>query len=511
MPTVTLKNLSLSHAEEFRTSFTNVNPSIGYVFLGRHIPWPVEGTPNTPLDSEVTERDIWQNMYAAKRITGNDLEYVIPKVNWTGNTKYRSYSDEITLNVLVSANVSQNLKPMYVFTTDRNVYKCLANSAGANSTIQPSGDYGTSNGTILTSDGFIWKYMYNVKQSNRFLTDDWIPVPKSTDMLDYNVSSTGVIDGQITNIIVTAPGSGYSTITKTALSFIANASTITLSSNTQNIVVNMAVTGIGIASGTYITNVDSANVSVTLSTSTVLAGNGSISFLTRVDIEGDGVSARAIPVLSGNTVNTIYMTSYGSGYSRENVSVYGNGSGAEATAILTPKFGHAYNPAHELCANNIMVAVRIGEIDSTENGLISANTSFRQFGLLRNPYKYGQTIAANNSTANAVISQTTDATIVSGTEYQLNERVYQGDINNPSYSGYINAKQANNIRLTNVIGIPSIGLRLFGANSAIGRTLVAIYPPEFEPNTGDILYVDNIVKTERSDGQSETIKFVVKF
>ena len=50
-----------------------------------------------------------------------------------------------------------------------------------------------------------------------------------------------------------------------------------------------------------------------------------------------------------------------------------------------------------------------------------------------------------------------------------------------------------------------------GANSAVARTLVAVYTPEFEPNTGDIMYIDNIIKTERSDGQSENIKFVVKF
>jgi hypothetical protein len=514
MPTVTLKNLSLNNAEEFKKAFTTADPTIGYVFIGRHIPWSNEAVPNTPVDNDTTERDVWQNMFAAKRITGNDVEQVIPRIAWTGNTKYRSYDNDLSLDVLASANTSQNLKQMYVITTDRNVYKCVANNAGANSTIQPTGDYGTSNGTILTADGFIWKYMYNVKPSNRFLTDDWIPAPKSTDMLDYNVSSTGVIDGQITNIVVVQAGSGYSTVTKNAVAFISNTAIITLSTNTQNLVANMAISGTGISTGTYITAVDAVNVAISLSTSTVGIGGGTantLTFSSRVYISGDGVSATAVPVLSGNTISKITMSSYGSGYNRANVTIYGNGSAATARVIINSKYGHAYNPAHELCANNVMVAVRIGEIDSTENGLISANTSFRQFGLLRNPNKYGQTVAANNSTANTVISQTTDVTIVSGSEYQLNEFVYQGDINNPSYSGYINAKSGNTVRLTNIIGIPSIGLRLFGASSAVGRTLVATYTPEFEPNTGDIMYIDNIIKTERSDGQSENIKFVVKF
>jgi hypothetical protein len=55
---------------------------------------------------------------------------------------------------------------MYVITSARNVYKCVSNNASANSTVEPSGDYTTSNGNISTGDGFVWKYMYNVKPSN---------------------------------------------------------------------------------------------------------------------------------------------------------------------------------------------------------------------------------------------------------------------------------------------------------------------------------------------------------
>jgi hypothetical protein len=35
--------------------------------------------------------------------------------------------------------------------------------------------------------------------------------------------------------------------------------------------------------------------------------------------------------------------------------------------------------------------------------------------------------------------------------------------------------------------------------------------PEFQPYTGDIMHVENIVKTERTDGQAEVLKFVVRF
>jgi hypothetical protein len=55
------------------------------------------------------------------------------------------------------------------------------------------------------------------------------------------------------------------------------------------------------------------------------------------------------------------------------------------------------------------------------------------------------------------------------------------------------------------------GQNLTGANSLVQRTIVTVRNPEFEPYTGDILYADNFVAIDREDGQSEEIKFVLKF
>lgn len=516
MPSVTFRNISFHNAEQFKEGFFEPQPDIGYVFLSRHINWPNEDVPPTPTDCGFCERGAWDGMFAAKRVTGNDVELVIPRLAWTGNTKYRAFDDTIGLETLLSSNTSQNLKPMYVITSERNVYKCLANNVGANSTIEPTGDYGTANGTITTADGYIWKYMFNVKPSNRFLTNEWIPAPTNTNKLDYTVSSTGVVSGEINRIVVTNSGSGYTNETKTACTFTSGVTTITLT-DTTNLVSNMAVSGTGITSGSYITNIDNPNVSITLSVATTANGGGSnvantLSFSTRVLITGTGVSATANAIISNNSVDRVEIISFGRNYTRANVNIFGNGTGAQARAVLTPRFGHAYEPAKELSANNVMVSCRIGELDSTEGGIISTETSFRQFGLLRNPYKYGESEAANTTSANSIISQTTNITVVSGTAYTLNEFVYQGSsVNNATFSGYVHAQQANIIRLTGTQGTPTIGLRLIGESSGVTRTLVAKNDPEFEPYTGDMLYISNITKTERTDGQAENIKFVVKF
>jgi hypothetical protein len=513
MSSVTFKTLSYHNAEQFKEGFFEAEPTVGYVFLGKHTPWPDEQSPTQPIDCGVCERGAWDNMFAAKRITGNDVEHVIIKKTWSANTVYRAFDDTVDLTVLLSE--TDNVKAMYVITDERNVYKCLSNNNGNISIVEPSGDYGSANGTIVTADGYIWKYMYNIKPSNKFSTDEYIPIPTGIEKLDYNLSATGVVPGQLSRIVITNEGNNYTTVTKTACTFISGATTITLQ-NTANLAANMTVSGTGIASGTFIQSIDFPNVTIFLSAPALANGGGAniantLTFSTRVTIEGNGDSAAAVAQIEDGKIKNIVLTSFGRNYDFANVSIFGNGTDATARVVIPPKFGHAIQPAKELNANNIMVSVKIGELDSSENGVISTQTSFRQYGLLRNPYKYNQNIPVNNQTASRVISQTTNLTVVSGPNYTLDEYVYQGSIDDPTFYGFIHAQEGNVVRLTGVRGRPTVGIRLNGASSSVSRTLVGVITPEFEPYSGDLLYINNTEKIERADGQAENIKFVVKF
>ena len=535
MTTLTTRKLQFNNAEQFKEAFFEVDPTIAYVFMGNNVPYPNEASPTDLVDSVVQEKQVWDNIFAAKRITGNDVELVIPRINWTSNTKYRQYDDTSSISTLLSANTSLNLKPMYVITTSRSVYKCVSNNASANSTIEPTGDYVTSNGNIAAADGYIWKYMFNVKPSSKFLTPDWVPAPTSTLALDYGVSSIGVVDGELTTIVVTANGTNYREVSNIKINGFTSGQTTLRLSNTSNVlsafsipnlsnIANMTISGVGLASQTYIYDVALANGMITLSTDTVGIGGGTsnnISITTRIYVNGDGVGVLANAILSNTNINTdsananvakIDVTTIGTGYTTGNAYVFGSGVGANARVILSPKFGHAYNPAKELNANNVMVAVRIGEIDSTESDVISVDTSFRQFGMLRDPYKYGAINKAESANANSVISQTTNLSVLPGTSYILNEFVYQGfSPNNATAYGFLNAQTATLARLIKVQGTFIPGNPLIGANSGASRTVTGVTYPEFEPYSGDILYVQNDVKKTRSNGQAENLKMIVSF
>jgi hypothetical protein len=517
MPSLTTKKLGYNTAKSWRNALYNSGNTdpVLYIYIGNNVPYANELSPDSIVDTISTEKTVWDNMYAAKRLTANDIELVIPRINWSGNTKYRQYDDTIDYSTLLAANTTQNLKPIYIITTDRNVYKCISNNTSANSTVEPIGDYTTSNGNIATSDGFIWKYMYNVKPSNKFLTTDWIPAPISTNQLDYNVSGTNVIDGELASIIMTNVGSNYDNSIVTVSAFATGCSILQLA-NTSRVAANMAISGTGIFSGTHIDSVDVLNSRITLSTPATANGGGTgnnITISTRVYVFGDGVGVIASAGLSSSrNISNITVSTIGTGYSYANVYIYGSGTSANARAIISPKFGHAYNPANELGASNIMVTTRIGEIDSTEGGLISSNTTFRQYGLLINPHKYGNTSVLTYSSANSVISQTTNINLVAGANYTLDEIVYQGSsANNASFIGYVNAQSSNVLKLSKVRGTIVVGAVLIGANSGTSRTVVSKINPEFQPYSGDILQVENVLKTQRADGQAENIKFVVRF
>jgi len=519
---ITSKNLSFAIANRFIDSFVPTSIyGVGYVYISHPLPWANEASPDIATDTYFSEREIWDGMIAAKKITSNDVEYVIPRNTWSANVFYRQYDDTIELEELTSANASQNLNPFYVINSENNVYKCLSNGASSLTNEEPSGENLASNGVISTSDGYIWKYLYNVDVSNKFLSNNWIPVPTSVADLEYSASSNVTVQGELTTIVIEDSGSGYIDSTVQVAAFNTACSILTVSgaadfSNT--IFVNMSVSGNGIVSDTYITNIQSVNRTITLSFPTTSSGGASgnlVSISTRVVIEGNGSDAIASATITNNSVSEIVVSNYGINYTWANVRIYGTATGANvanARAIISPSFGHGYNAAKELGGHNAMISLKIGEVDTTEGGIISANSSFRQYGLLSGPYKYNDNVQVSYANANTVISQTHDVALISGSEYNDGEFVYQGSFSSPTFSGYVETQTASTVRLTNVRGIINIGTVLKGPETnPTGRTVFSIDYPEFQPYKGDVFYNENIEEVQREDGQAENIKFVVKF
>jgi hypothetical protein len=110
-----------------------------------------------------------------------------------------------------------------------------------------------------------------------------------------------------------------------------------------------------------------------------------------------------------------------------------------------------------------------------------------------------------------VISQTTDLDVVAGFPYALNEYVYQSSLDNPTAYGFVHAQTSNKVRISKAKGTFTTGLPLIGLTSGRSRTVTGVANPEFEPYSGDILYVENTTKVDRADGQAENIRLIISF
>ncbi len=328
MSSVFSKYLQVFNAKQFKESVSEPTASNVYLTFGKSTAWANEASPvqaDTSVDSYYS---VWDNMIAAKKISGNDIRHVVPRFDWSSGTVYAAYDDSLDSKTLKS-----DTNEFFVVTDDWNVYKCIANNYGAQSTSKPISILTTTD--FQTEDGYIWKYMYTVSNEEilRFVTDDYIPVKTLTvndGSLQWSVQNNAVRGG-IHSIVLTDHGSSYT-------------------SNDITII-----------------------------------------------ISGDGSDAAAIAVrnTTSNIVESIVMTDVGINYTYANVTVSSaTGSGAVARAIISPRGGHGSDPLTELGGSNLLINTRV---KSSEGGKIVTTNDYRQVTLLEDPLIYDGTETMSNT------------------------------------------------------------------------------------------------------------------
>lgn len=194
-------------ANLFMSSVSSLATDSYYVGVGAVSPWANSDT-QIPTAVDILNQKVmaWRSMFAGKRITGNDVCLVAPRVNWANGVVYTAYTS--------TGNTDLGNTNFYVLTSDYNVYKCIQNANNAPSTVQPT--YVSFSSTNQEIDGYIWKYMYTLTVSDRvrFMTDAWMPVR----FLTFNNGSTqwqvqqAAIPGGLNSILVLTGGTGYSNV-----------------------------------------------------------------------------------------------------------------------------------------------------------------------------------------------------------------------------------------------------------------------------------------------------------
>ena len=143
-----------------------------FVAIGKKTAWDNELIPDDTEVHDINDYDVLQNIIALKRVTGNNFRLAIKRYNWETGTVYSQYDDQ--KDPLAIDGPESYEHPFYIFTEDNNIYKCINNNNGGMSTSMPT-DIGNSMNTL--ADGYVWKYMGSLDaDAVYFLTKDFVPV-----------------------------------------------------------------------------------------------------------------------------------------------------------------------------------------------------------------------------------------------------------------------------------------------------------------------------------------------
>ena len=521
MPGLVTRKFRQHNAEQFYEAFTEAALTRMYLFVSRVTAWPDDNDPPAPVDSiQHTEFDFWREMIAAKKLQTSDISYAAPRYNWSSGKVYREY--DIANASLFSDPASSNT--FYVVSSSYNVYKCLFNNKGAASTVEPTG---TSTSTLVTADGYRWKFLYTIGSGEalKFLSTNWIPV-KTLSADDGSAQwdvQQAASNGAIEVADVYTGGSGYLTNTGTLVA-VADGDTMTLAATantTDNIYNGSALyitSGLGSGQVREITDYNGATKVVQLATIFGTTPNTSSTYLVApyITFTGDGTGATAYANVTSGAVNYINIISSGSNYSQANVVISANsshGTGASANAYITPPGGHGSDPISELAAHNVVLNV---QLSGSESNTFPTTNDFRTLGLVKDPLLDVGGTAANG----ASYDQTTQlaVTSVSGSgAFTLDETVRGGTSGaTGKLVSFANTNAANTAGTVRVIDSKSNGTfttteTITGLTSGITATLGVVTYGSLKPYFGDIVYVENRAPVSRAADQIEDIKLVVKF
>ena len=486
------------NATNFYESFTESSPNTYYLFIGKATPFTTgtsggsDSSPSTPADSVSREFYNWDAMIAAKKIPSTDITYALPRRDWSNGTTYDMYDDDISSSNTATSGATNLFDSSYYFiTSDYRVYKVLDNNGGS----AYSGSEPTSTSTSpFALGGYVLKYMYALTASEaaKYLTTDYMPVS------DDSTVTTAATDGKIESLSVTA-GSGYTDGTYYA-----------------------AVYGDGTSAGTS----SGAIVRITVSSGSIASFGLTAGSDTTIHDGGAAYTYGTVNLGSSYTFSDAALSSSSS---------MGSGTGGAVGVIISPKNGHGHSAINELGGHYVMTATTLTQDEGDD---VSTANDFREVGLVIDPTTYGTSTVASASTArmtfavkfssasgtfdadekisnsSGAIGKVVEWDSTNSILYYHQERF--GDYGTNSTTGAYTAFSGTGTitgGTSGATGTPSSSSTetvTLANNNTIAFTS-GYANPELQPDSGDIIYLENRKPIQRDSDQTEDIKLIIEF
>jgi len=479
--------------------------------------YATEEVPPIPLDNASEKGDVYDEIIAAKRILSDNARLVTPRYNWNiqTNPKFDMYrpnysptaggGGSIGTQTALGSNSLSGSK-YYVMNSQYEVFKCLyngqdpTNTAGQNATYEPKSQPSAGQGTFDSATGvytepsgtagYIWKHVFTLSTGDvlAFLSTDFMPIAAATDASRTAVEALAV-DGAIHVAVVRDAGTGLPAS----------------------------------ASDLY----------------TPVKGDGTgaiVKFATNAN--GEVTSASMQAVGSGYTYGNIVLsttTVFTDAALTTNPSAF-TGS-AYIETVISPEGGHGSDVDVELFGKRVMTNIRLTYAEG--QGDFPVDNDFRRIGIIQDPYDYGTTTFASNSTLRGTHALKVNGT---GADYVVDEVISQTVTGGTAKGTVVSWDSTNQIlkyfQSPNVHTDAGVVLAfesnaanaVVGTTSAASRNVVTTEgtsgtpsvvadvsfvegkaSAEIEPDSGDIVYIENRRQITRAADQIEDIKLVIEF
>jgi len=518
MAAIITDQIRILNARNFLAGVTTPGSSY-YSFIGlpnaTDIQSDWDNSPPAPVDNFDYENETWETMIGLKKITSSDIKLVVPKIVWKSGNTYDMYRHDYSTSNTAKVSGATNLYSsfFYVMNSDYRVYICLQNGTTPDT---PNGSPSLDEPTFVdlepraagaSGDGYVWKYLYTISPSDivKFDSTNYIPVPSDWADSDTNASvRDNAVDGSIKIVTITNRG-----------------------------------VGLGTANAIY----------------------------TNVPIKGNGTGAKCTITMNADSqVDSIVVSSQGSGYSYGNVDLVAGGVPTGTTrpvfnVIIPPQGGHGADIYRELGTKNVLLYSRF-ENDIQNPDFITGNQVAR-VGIVEKPSTFGTNTPLTADKASAVTALRLTGIGYSSATYEADSFVTQtvstGStavarvINYDQSTGVLKVWQDRSQSGFNTVGAaitnPQYGfdqvdftasptgdgsLTVTGGSISGGLTIDSTFTgvstvinnrtfylgqsftngianPEVAKYSGNIIYVDNRPSVTRSTNQKEDIKVILQF
>ena len=399
-----------------------------YYFVGRTL--ALETDRATPTLTDSYESKTRNDIIAIREVNVGDVAFVVPQFIWTSGTVYNKYSSEFD---------GEQTRFYAMIGSTFSVYLCLDNNSSVASNDPPTG---SSPDTIVTSDGYKWKFLYTIPLSLRekFLSNGYMPVSNSLSNRFYS-------NGSIDSVTITNQGSGYTQETTTIVLNPGDGSEAVLTpviSGGKLVEVIITNPGLGYvnpvvtvestrsaATGAQIyLNLSKGDLGTAQAVIETLAVPGTIESLnlvnagtsystdTTLTITGDGTGATAVIVITAGFITGVSITNAGTGYTWATVTPtnVGTGTGGSITANVSPAFGYGRDAIRQLGARRLMF---YSSINQEKLSGFNLSNDYRQFGLLRNPRDFFYSTDLYDPTATGVYTIVTTKVAAPAATYPI--------------------------------------------------------------------------------------------